>query len=76
LAAACGLDTLPRQYCTDVIDGNASQGDLRETSGLRTVIHRIKSKMLPVPIIEFTLNDIVRSGICEMWVRAFEEVHC
>jgi phosphate starvation-inducible PhoH-like protein len=32
--------------------------------------------MLPVPIIEFTLNDIVRSGICEMWVRAFEEVHC
>jgi phosphate starvation-inducible PhoH-like protein len=32
--------------------------------------------MLPVPIIEFTMNDIVRPGICEMWVRAFEEVHC
>jgi phosphate starvation-inducible PhoH-like protein len=29
--------------------------------------------MLPVPMIEFTLDDIVRSGICEMWVRAFEE---
>ncbi len=59
--------------CTVVINGDVSQCDLRETSGLRTVIHLIKSKMLPVPIIEFTLNDIVRSGICEMWVRAFEE---
>jgi phosphate starvation-inducible PhoH-like protein len=62
--------------CTVVINGDVSQCDLRETSGLRTVIHLIKSKMLPVPIIEFTMNDIVRSGICEMWVRAFEEVHC
>jgi phosphate starvation-inducible PhoH-like protein len=62
--------------CTVVINGDVSQCDLRETSGLRTVIHLIKSKMLPVPIIEFTLNDIVRSGICEMWVRAFEEMHC
>jgi hypothetical protein len=52
-----------------------SQCDLRETSGLRTVIHLIKSKMLPVPIIEFTISEIVRSGICEMWVRAFEEAH-
>jgi phosphate starvation-inducible PhoH-like protein len=62
--------------CTVVINGDVSQCDLRETSGLRTVIHLIESKKLPVPIIEFTLNDIVRSGICEMWVRAFEEMHC
>lgn len=61
--------------CTVVINGDISQCDLRETSGLRTVIHLIKARMLPVPIIEFTLNDIVRSGVCEMWVRAFEEVH-
>ncbi|MEZ0168784.1 PhoH family protein [Microvirga sp. TS319] len=60
--------------CTVVINGDISQCDLRETSGLHTVIHLIKSQMLPVPIIEFTLHDIVRSGICEMWVRAFEEV--
>jgi phosphate starvation-inducible protein PhoH and related proteins len=58
---------------TIVINGDVSQCDLREASGLRTVIHLIKSQMLPVPVIEFTLNDIVRSGICEMWVRAFEE---
>lgn len=62
--------------CTVVINGDVSQCDLRETSGLRTVIHLIKSQMLPVPIVEFSLSDIVRSGICEMWVRAFEEIHC
>lgn len=59
--------------CQVIINGDVSQSDLKESSGLRTVIHLIKLKMLPIPIIEFTLDDIVRSGICEMWVRAFEE---
>jgi len=26
-----------------------------------------------VPVIEFTRDDIVRSGLCAMWVRAFDE---
>jgi hypothetical protein len=26
-----------------------------------------------VPVIEFGLEDIVRSSHCAMWVRAFEE---
>jgi phosphate starvation-inducible PhoH-like protein len=59
--------------CTVVVNGDVSQSDLRETSGLRTVIHLIKSRLLPVPVIEFTVDDIVRSGVCEMWVRAFED---
>jgi phosphate starvation-inducible PhoH-like protein len=59
--------------CTVVINGDVSQCDLRESSGLSTVIHLVKSKMLPVPVIEFTRDDIVRSGLCAMWVRAFEE---
>jgi phosphate starvation-inducible PhoH-like protein len=42
------------------------------SSGLGTVVHLIKSQMLPVPVIEFTREDIVRSGACGMWVRAFE----
>jgi hypothetical protein len=25
------------------------------------------------PIVEFTSADVVRSGLCAMWVRAFEE---
>jgi len=59
--------------CTVVINGDVSQCDLDEASGLRTVIHLIKSQMLSVPVIEFTRDDIVRSGICGMWVRAFED---
>jgi phosphate starvation-inducible PhoH-like protein len=57
--------------CTVVINGDVSQCDLDETSGLRTVLHLIKSQKLPVPVIEFTAADIVRSGLCAMWVRAF-----
>ena len=59
--------------CQVIINGDVSQTDLRETSGLRTVIHLVKSRMMPIPIIEFGLADIVRSGICAEWVRAFEE---
>jgi phosphate starvation-inducible PhoH-like protein len=59
--------------CTVVINGDVSQCDLREASGLRTIIDMIAAMALPVPVIEFTLDDIVRSGLCEMWVRAFEQ---
>ena len=61
--------------CQVIINGDVSQTDLRETSGLRTVIHLIKSRMMPIPVVEFTLDDIVRSGICAEWVRAFEETN-
>jgi phosphate starvation-inducible PhoH-like protein len=59
--------------CTVVINGDVSQCDLDQASGLRTTIHLIKSQMLPVPVIEFARDEIVRSGICAMWVRAFDE---
>ncbi len=61
--------------CTVVINGDVSQCDLTQASGLRAVIHLIKSQMLPVPLIEFTREDIVRSGLCAMWVRAFDEAN-
>ncbi|MBB4039124.1 phosphate starvation-inducible PhoH-like protein [Microvirga flocculans] len=56
-----------------IINGDVSQTDLKETSGLRKVIHMVKKYSLPVPIIEFTMDDIVRSDICAQWVRAFHE---
>jgi phosphate starvation-inducible PhoH-like protein len=59
--------------CTVVINGDVSQCDLDKDSGLRTVISMIDAQKLPVPVIEFTRADIVRSGICAMWVNAFEE---
>lgn len=56
-----------------IINGDVNQTDLKETSGLRKIIHMVKSYSLPVPIIEFTMDDIVRSDICAQWVRAFHQ---
>jgi phosphate starvation-inducible PhoH-like protein len=61
--------------CTVVINGDVSQCDLREGSGLQIVLQLIKSQQLPVTVIEFTPDDIVRSGSCAMWVNAFEEAN-
>jgi phosphate starvation-inducible PhoH-like protein len=58
--------------CTVVVNGDVSQCDLIDTSGLRKILDLIRSRNLPVPVIEFTLADIVRSGLCAMWVRAFD----
>jgi len=56
---------------TVVVNGDISQSDLRESSGLTMMIHLAKKELLPVSIIEFGIEDIVRSGICAAWVRAF-----
>jgi phosphate starvation-inducible PhoH-like protein len=39
------------------------------------VLQIIRSQRLAVPVVEFGREDIVRSGICAMWVRAFDEAH-
>ena len=59
--------------CTVVINGDVSQCDLPVDSGLATVITMIDRQNLPVPVVEFTQGDIVRSGVCAMWVQAFAE---
>jgi phosphate starvation-inducible PhoH-like protein len=56
-----------------VINGDVEQCDLQQGSGLATIVELVRARELPVPIIEFTMDDIVRSGACEMWVRAFAE---
>ena len=58
--------------CTVVINGDISQCDLDSASGLRVVLDLVAKRKLPVSVIEFGMGDIVRSGICAMWVRAFE----
>lgn len=58
--------------CTVVVNGDVSQCDLDQASGLGTVLDLIRSRALPIPVVEFTLDDIVRSGVCAMWVRAFD----
>jgi len=56
---------------TIVLNGDAQQSDLKEADGLSKVIHLAKKYMLDVPIIEFGVDDIVRSGICAEWVKVF-----
>ena len=56
---------------TIVLNGDVQQSDLKEADGLSKVIHLAKKHMLPVPVIEFGLEDIVRSDICAQWVKVF-----
>jgi len=54
-----------------VLNGDIQQSDLKEGDGLTKVVHLVKKYMLPVPIVEFTTDDIVRSGMTKMWVETF-----
>lgn len=57
-----------------LLNGDIKQSDLKTTSGLKTVIDMIQKQKLPVEHIEFTVEDIVRSDICAMWVKAFDKL--
>jgi len=59
--------------CTTVINGDIAQCDLPQGSGLHMAISLVRQRNLPVPVVEFSVEDIVRSGLCAMWVMAFEE---
>ena len=56
---------------TIVLNGDVQQSDLKEADGLTKVIHLAKKHMLPVPVIEFDVEDIIRSDITAMWVKIF-----
>ena len=59
------------QNCTVVLNGDIQQSDLGETSGLAKAIHIAKKHLIPVPVVEFTADDIVRSDLCKQWIVAF-----
>lgn len=56
---------------TIVLNGDVQQSDLKEADGLSKVIHLAKKHMLSVPVVEFGVDDIVRSDICAQWVKVF-----
>ncbi|MFT4099085.1 MAG: PhoH family protein [Rhodoblastus sp.] len=62
------------ENCLTVVNGDVAQCDLSVDSGLRMAVDLVRSRALPVPIVEFTIDDVVRSGACGMWVRAFAEL--
>ena len=59
------------QNVTVILNGDIQQSDLGETSGLSKAIHLAKKHMIPVPVIEFGVEDIVRSQLCKQWIVAF-----
>ena len=58
--------------CKVVINGDIKQSDISMQSGLSKIMHLAKKYKLPVSIIEFGVDDIVRSDICKQWIIAFE----
>ena len=45
--------------------------DLKDGAGLSKIVHLTKKHMLPIPIVEFGIDDIVRSDICKLWIETF-----
>ena len=54
-----------------VLDGDIMQSDIRGESGLAKIIHLAKAYNVPAPVVEFTIDDVVRSDICKMWIEIF-----
>jgi phosphate starvation-inducible PhoH-like protein len=55
-----------------LINGDLKQKDIPVFSGLAWLLQQIEKYYLPVPVIEFDLNDCQRSGICKMWLEVME----
>ena len=66
------------ENCTVVINGDVTQSDLKKSdNGLIAVTQIVKNSARLkkwVSLVEFNSNDIVRSGLCQMWVQEFEEL--
>lgn len=56
-----------------IVNGDVRQSDLGSTSGLTKIISMAYRYQLPVPVIEFGVDDIVRSDLCKMWITAWME---
>lgn len=54
-----------------VLSGDVAQCDLQGNSGLAYVVETVQAMDLPVPIIEYGVDDIVRDGRVKMWIEAF-----
>lgn len=59
--------------CKVVINGDVRQQDVREQSGLSKVLHLVKKYKMEVPVIEFGVDDIVRSDMVKEWIKVFTE---
>ena len=65
------LATRIGENCTFVLSGDIRQSDIKAQSGLSKAIHLAKKYNMGIPIIEFGVDDIVRSDVCKEWIKAF-----
>ena len=54
-----------------VLNGDVQQSDLRSANGLAKLIELSRKHDVGVPVVEFTVDDIVRSDICKKWIVVF-----
>lgn len=59
--------------CKVVVNGDIRQSDLNQQSGLSKVLHMVKKYHMDVPVIEFGIDDIVRSDLVKEWVVNFDK---
>jgi len=55
-----------------LINGDIKQKDIPEKSGLAWLVENIYRYYLPIPVIEFTIQDCQRSDTCKMWLEVME----
>lgn len=61
------------ENCKLVMNGDIRQSDIKEQSGLSKAIHLAKKYNIDASVVEFGLEDVVRSDICKQWLQAFYE---
>ena len=54
-----------------VLNGDIQQSDLKVKSGLAMVVDLSRKYDVSIPVIEFTLDDVVRSEVCKQWIEIF-----
>lgn len=59
------------ENCTLVMNGDIRQSDIKEQSGLSKAIHLAKKFNIDACVVEFGIDDVVRSDICRQWLEAF-----
>jgi phosphate starvation-inducible PhoH-like protein len=57
--------------CTLVMNGDIRQSDIKEQSGLSKAIHLAKKYSIEACVVEFGIDDVVRSDLCKQWLEAF-----
>jgi phosphate starvation-inducible protein PhoH and related proteins len=59
------------ENCQLILNGDIRQSDIKEQSGLAKAIQLASKHDIDATVVEFQIEDIVRSDICKQWVTAF-----